>query len=110
MKLHQGKATIHTLKSTIAFLETIKIDTSIECMAFQYIPTMYPDVSPIEYCAFYLLKRVFFKHKPTTIDGLWKIIEENGNQYFWKFYGKLYFQHKELHRSPKIFALAFLPY
>ena len=43
---------------------------------FLHIPAKSPDVSPIDHCAFGLLKRAFSKPRPTTIVGLWKDVEE----------------------------------
>lgn len=37
-----------------------------------------PDVSPMDYCDFDLLKRALSKLKSTTIDGLWKVVKEKG--------------------------------
>ncbi|GBL97357.1 hypothetical protein AVEN_170474-1 [Araneus ventricosus] len=54
----------------------MKTDIGIAYIPFQHIPTKSPDVSPMDYCAFGLLKRVLSKCKPTTIDGLWKEVEE----------------------------------
>lgn len=76
VKLHQDKATSHTSKTTTAFLEKMKTDTGIAYIPFQHIPAKSPDVSPMDYCAFGLLKRALSKRKPTTIDGLWKVVEE----------------------------------
>ncbi|GBM01398.1 hypothetical protein AVEN_236217-1 [Araneus ventricosus] len=39
-------------------------------------PAKSPDVSPVDYCAFGLLKRALSNHKPTMINGLWKVVEE----------------------------------
>ncbi|GBO29915.1 hypothetical protein AVEN_208472-1 [Araneus ventricosus] len=76
VKLHQVKATSHTSKRTTAFLEKMTTDTGIAYLAFQHIPAKSPDVSPMDYCAFGLLKIALSKRKPTTIDGLWKVVEE----------------------------------
>ena len=55
----------------------MKTNTGIAYITFQHIPAKSPDVSPMEYCAFGLLKRALSKRKPTTtIDGLWKVAEE----------------------------------
>ncbi|GBO20407.1 hypothetical protein AVEN_60674-1 [Araneus ventricosus] len=54
----------------------MKTDTDIAYIPFQNIPEKSPGVSLMDYCAFGLLKRAHSKRKPTTIDGLWKVIEE----------------------------------
>ncbi|GBM55268.1 hypothetical protein AVEN_272339-1 [Araneus ventricosus] len=70
VKLHQDKATSRTSKSTIAFLEKLKTYIGIAFIHFQHIPAKPLDVSPMDYCALGLSKRVLSKRKPTTIDGL----------------------------------------
>ena len=72
--LHQDKS--HTPKFTAVSLEKMKIDQSLECIPFQPIPSKSADVSPMDFCAFGLLKRALSKRKPTTIDELWKVEEE----------------------------------
>ncbi|GBN89118.1 hypothetical protein AVEN_78869-1 [Araneus ventricosus] len=54
----------------------MKTHTVIAYIPFQHSPAKSPDVSPMDYCAFGLLKRALSKRKPTTIDGLWKVVEE----------------------------------
>ncbi|GBN23068.1 hypothetical protein AVEN_233990-1 [Araneus ventricosus] len=76
VKLQQDKTTSHTSKSTTAFLEKMKTDTGIAFIPFQHIPSKSPDISPMDYCAFGLFKRALSKRKPTTIDELWKVVEE----------------------------------
>ena len=49
VKLHQGKATCHTSKSTSAFLEKMKT----EYIHFQHSPAKSPDVPPMDYCVVY---------------------------------------------------------
>ena len=58
------------------------IDTSIECIPFKHNPATSPDVSPMCYCSFGILKRAPSKQKPTSIDGLWKDVEDE-----WKSVG-----------------------
>ena len=71
-----------TLKSTTAFLENMKIDTSIGYVSFQHISAKLPDVSCVVNCAFDMLKRTLSKCKPTTIDGLWKVVDEKWKRIF----------------------------
>ncbi|GBN91889.1 hypothetical protein AVEN_77143-1 [Araneus ventricosus] len=54
----------------------MKTDAGIPYIPFQHIPAKSPDVSPMDYCAFGPLKRSLFKRILTTIDGLWKVVEE----------------------------------
>ncbi|GBM17952.1 hypothetical protein AVEN_111098-1 [Araneus ventricosus] len=76
VKLHQDKATSCTSKGTTAFLEKMKTDTGIAYIPFQHIPVKSPDVSPVECYTFGLLKTALSKCKPTTIDGLWNVVQE----------------------------------
>ncbi|GBO14483.1 hypothetical protein AVEN_94971-1 [Araneus ventricosus] len=57
----------------------MKTDTGIAFIPFQHIPSKSPDISPMDYCAFGLFKRALSKRKPTTIDGLRKVVEEGWN-------------------------------
>ena len=54
----------------------MKIDASTKCIPFQHIPAKSPDISSTANCAFGLLQRAISKHKPATIDGLWKVVDE----------------------------------
>lgn len=75
MKLHKDKAAIPFLKITTAILEKRKTDTSIAYIPSQHIAVKSLDVSPMNYCAFGLMKRAISKCIPMTI-GLWKVVEE----------------------------------
>lgn len=73
-------------------LRNKEYDIGISYITLQHIPTKSPDVSSMDYCAFELLKRAFYKRK-TTIYG-W-ILENNKrmeilqNDMFWKSQCKL---------------------
>ncbi|GBL93308.1 hypothetical protein AVEN_219449-1 [Araneus ventricosus] len=54
----------------------MKTDTSIAYMPFLHVPAKFPDVSPMDYCAIGLLKSALSKRKPTTIDGLWNVVDD----------------------------------
>ncbi|GBM73022.1 hypothetical protein AVEN_66234-1 [Araneus ventricosus] len=76
VRLHKDKFTSHTSKSTKALFEKMKTDTCIAYILFHHIPEKSPDVSPMDYCSVGLLKRALSKRKPTKIDELWKVVEE----------------------------------
>jgi hypothetical protein len=76
VKLHQDKASSHTSKSTINFLNQKKISTGISYIPFSDIPAKSPDISPMDFCGFGLLKQALRKRKPTTLDGLWKACKQ----------------------------------
>lgn len=80
VKFHQDKATSHTSKSTALFFEKMRNETGIEAIPFKCIPPKSPDVSPMDYCAFGLLKQALYKRHPKTLDGLWKIVVEEWNK------------------------------
>ncbi|GBL81716.1 hypothetical protein AVEN_93492-1 [Araneus ventricosus] len=64
VKLHQDKATTPTSKSTTAFLEKMKTDTGTAYIPFQHIPVKSPELSPLDYCAFGLVKRALLNANP----------------------------------------------
>ena len=66
MKFHKDKAVSHISKSTTSSLEKMKIDTSIEYIPFQAIPTKSPKVLITDYCIFDLVKKALFKQKFTV--------------------------------------------
>jgi hypothetical protein len=80
VELHQDKASSHTSKSTAIFLEKMQIETGIKSIPFKHIPAKSPDVAPMDYCAFGLLKQGLYKRRPKTLAGLWKAVEEEWNK------------------------------
>jgi hypothetical protein len=76
VELHQDKASSHTSKSTALFLEKMRNETGIKAIPFGHIPVKSPDASPMDFCAFGLLKQALSKRKPKTLDGLWKVVED----------------------------------
>ncbi|KFM73915.1 hypothetical protein X975_19894, partial [Stegodyphus mimosarum] len=80
VRLHQDKASSHTSKSTVNFLKEIEQKTGIEAIPFIDISTKSPDVSPMNFCAFGLLKTALSKRCPKTLTGLWKAVPEKLNR------------------------------
>lgn len=76
VRLHQDKASSHTSKSTVNFLKEMEQKTGIKAVPFTDIPTKSPDVSPMDFCAFGLLKSALSKRRPKTLTGLWKAVQE----------------------------------
>ncbi|GBN30660.1 hypothetical protein AVEN_237540-1 [Araneus ventricosus] len=76
VKLHQDETTSRTSKTTSAFLERMETDAVIAYIPIQHIPAKSPDISPMNYRAFSLLKSSLSERKPTRIDGLWKVVAE----------------------------------
>lgn len=74
--IHQDKASSHTSKSTRQFLTRMEEETGIHAVPFTDIPVKSPDASPMDFCAFGLLKRALGDRRPRTLDGLWKACKE----------------------------------
>lgn len=54
----------------------IKICDIFENMIFKTLP----DISPMAYCVFGLLKQALYKQHTKTLDGLWKLRSRNGTK------------------------------
>ncbi|KFM66484.1 hypothetical protein X975_13415, partial [Stegodyphus mimosarum] len=76
VKLHRDKASSHTSKSTVNFLKEMEQKTGIKAIPFTDIPSKSPDVSPMDFWAFGLLKTALSKRCPKTLTGLWKAVRE----------------------------------
>ena len=74
--VHQDKASSHTSRSTRLFLQHMADETGIRAIPFTDIPVKSPDASPMDFCAFGLLKRALSHRRPRTIEGLWKACQE----------------------------------
>ena len=61
----------------------MKIDASIECTPIQRITAKFPDVLPMDYCAFSLLKNLFLSANPLRFMDFGKLSKRNENKYFW---------------------------
>ena len=78
--LHQDKASSHTSASTRHFLGEMERETGIHSIPFSDIPVKSPDASPMDFCAFGLLKRALGSRRPRTLTGLWKVCQEEWNK------------------------------
>src|ERR1700678_118632 len=74
--LHQDKASSHTAKSTQAYLARMATETGINAIPYSEIPVISPDASPMDFCGFGLLNRALGNRRPRTLDGLWKVCEQ----------------------------------
>lgn len=74
--LHQDKASSHTSRSTVAYLQQLHQETGIRAIPFEDIPVKSPDASPMDFCAFGLLKRALASRRPRSLSGLWKAYRE----------------------------------
>ena len=50
-------------------------ESEIKTTHFADIPDKTPDVSPMHFCAFGLLKSALSKHRPTTLLRFWKAVQ-----------------------------------
>lgn len=75
MKLHQNQVPGHTSNVTAAFLEKMKL-AKVYYIFSTYSYEVTWQLSPMDYCAFDLLKRALSKYKYTTINGLWKVMKD----------------------------------
>jgi hypothetical protein len=74
--IHQDKASSHTARSTVAYMDRLAAETGIRAIPFHEIPVKSPDASPMDFCGFGLLKRAIGNRRPRTLDGLWKVCQE----------------------------------
>ena len=70
--IHMHKASSHTSHSSVAYYRRMATETGVSVIPFSSIPVKSPDASPMDFCAFGLLKRGLAHRRPTTIAGLWK--------------------------------------
>ncbi len=57
VEIYMDKASSQTSKSTAAYLPNKESEIGIKCILFNEIPVKPPDTSPIDFCAFSLLKQ-----------------------------------------------------
>jgi len=74
--LHQDKATSHTSRATVQYMAQKHQETGISFIPFSDIPAKSPDLAPMDFCAFGLLKSALRNRRPNTLDGLWKVVNE----------------------------------
>ncbi|UYV71844.1 hypothetical protein LAZ67_9000649 [Cordylochernes scorpioides] len=63
------KATSHTSPSTRQYLDEKKDETGISYIIFKHIPAESPDLAPMDFCAFGLLRTALRSRKPKTEIG-----------------------------------------
>ena len=74
--VHHDMASSHTAKKTQAYARDLKARLGITIIANTDIPVKSPDASPMDFFGFGYLKRRLFKKRPTTRQGLWKLMKE----------------------------------
>ena len=73
---HHDKASSHTSHSTTQFLADLSETTKIKAIPVKHIPVKSPDVAPMNFCVFGFLKRALARRKPSTLEGLWKVVQD----------------------------------
>ncbi|GFW44624.1 hypothetical protein TNCV_4481691 [Trichonephila clavipes] len=76
VELRMCKASCHTSKSTVIYLANNESEIGIKCIPFDEIPVKSPGASPMDLCAFGLLKRALRIPHQKTLKRLWKTIQE----------------------------------
>jgi [histone H3]-lysine36 N-dimethyltransferase SETMAR len=73
--VHHDQAASHTAKKTTMYANDLKGRTGITILSKEEIPVKSPDISPLDFFGFGYLKRQLFKHRPTTQNGVWKVLK-----------------------------------
>ncbi|GFX91186.1 uncharacterized protein TNCV_1246011 [Trichonephila clavipes] len=76
VEFHIYKDSSHTFESTAAYLEKKESETEIKCIPFDEIPVTPLAFSPMDFCAFGLLKKALRKRHPRTLNVLWKTLQD----------------------------------
>ena len=74
--IHMDKAYSHTARSSPDFYHRKAVETGVNVIPFKRIPVKSPDASPMDFCGFGLLKQRLASRRTTTIEGLWKVCQE----------------------------------
>lgn len=74
--IHMDKASSHTARSSQDYYHRKAVETGVNVIPFKRIPVKSPDASPMDFCGFGLLKQRLASRRPTTIEGLWKVCQE----------------------------------
>lgn len=78
--VHHDQASSHTSRKTAAYAADLKSRLGITIMPNSHIPVKSPDLSPMDFFGFGYLKQRLFKRKVTTINGLWKVLNDEWNK------------------------------
>jgi len=74
--VHHDKASSHTAKRTANYSANLKQRLGITIIPNSEIPVKSPDLSPMDFFGFGLLKQRLFKRRVRSLDGLWKVLKE----------------------------------
>ena len=74
--IHIDKASSHTAWSSQDYYHRKAVETGVNVIPFKRIPVKSPDASQTDFCGFGLLKQRLASRRPTMIEGLWKVCQE----------------------------------
>jgi hypothetical protein len=75
--VHHDQASSHTSRETAAYGLDLKSRLGIRIME---IPVKSPDLTPMDFFGFGFLKQRLFNRKASTINGVWKLVQEEWNK------------------------------
>ena len=74
--IHHDKASSHTARITEQYLQSQKEQQGIRYLKKDEIPVKGADISPMDFFGFGYIKQKLKKKRPTTLEGLWKLVRE----------------------------------
>jgi [histone H3]-lysine36 N-dimethyltransferase SETMAR len=77
--IHHDKASSHTSKETARYAEDLRSRLGMTIITNSEIPVKSPDASPMDFYGFGMLKQRLFNRRATTIQGVWKLLQEEWN-------------------------------
>ena len=78
--IHHDAASSHTAKFTQAYAADLKRRTGMTIISNKDIPVKSPDISPMDFYGFGVLKQRLKHRRARTVPGLWKVMNSEWNQ------------------------------
>jgi hypothetical protein len=78
--IHHDKATSHTAKKTVHYANGVRENFGPTLISNQEIPVKSPDIAPLDFFGFGFLKQALFQRRSTTLNGVWKSLNEEWNK------------------------------
>ena len=78
--VHHDAASSHTARFMMDYAEDLKRRTGITIIKKSRIPVKSPDASPMDFYGFGFLKQQLFKRKAKTLEGVWKVLNDEWNK------------------------------
>lgn len=88
--IHHDKASSHTPRKTHAYAEEIKQNCGPTIIPNSEIPVKSPDISPLDFFGFGFLKQKMASRRAITLDGLWKVLNDEWDAIPVTLVGKVY--------------------